>query len=68
MAALTARESKNLGGYQAHVTQEAIRKLVAKRKKTALAATERKNPESNRVSVTQETIRNLVAKRRKTPR
>ena len=68
MAALTARESKNLGGYQAHVTQDAIRKLVAKRKKTALAATERKNPESNRVSVTQETIRNLVAKRRKTPR
>ena len=68
MAALTAREGKNLGGYQAHVTQETIRKLVANRRKTALAATAGKNLKSNQARVTQETIRKLVVKRRKTPR
>lgn len=68
MAALTAREGKNLESHQAHVTQETIRKLVAKRRKTALAATEVKNLKSHPAHVTQETIRKLVAKRRKTPR
>ena len=68
MAALAAKEGKNLESHQAHVTQETIRKLVAKRRKTALATAEGKNLKSRQARVTQETIRKLVAKRRKTPR
>ncbi len=68
MAALTAREGRNLEIHKAHVTQEAIRKLVAKRRKTVPAPTEGKDLKSDPARVTQETIRKLVARRRKTPR